>query len=316
MNADQKTVPPGRRVLLLVDIEGSPGCLTRAGSQLGTREWAFACRELTRDVDAVAKAFFAAGATHVWIQDYHRTGFNIFKNSIDRRAFLRQGYKAGPVPGIGRLPPVDTLAMIGFHASSGSAGFLPHTLTSRFSRVSINGRTLCEAELFAGAVAAGRPGGGAGIRPRLFSGCPVACREASESMPGIAVVESMKCDPGNAGDERRTADWRTALARVAGESLGLPGAEPPDPSGPFRIEVGLQGGVEAAKTMAARWHLECVGDTVAFTVAERLEVFQKLTDIAYLSPWMKPAISLFLRLADIRGRQALATAETALSRCP
>ncbi len=303
-----KAVTPGRRVLLLVDIEGSPACRNAAGSQLGTPEWAVACRELTRDVDAVVKAFFEAGATHVRVQDYHRTGFNIFRYEIDRRAVLRQGYKAGPVPGIGRLPPADTLAMIGFHASSGSQGFLPHTLTSRLARVSIDGRPLCEAELFAGAIAAAQPPGGPAIRPRLFSGCPVACREASDVMPGISIVQSIKLDPSDPSGRGMLAGWRAALAATARESLAAPGAEPPGGKGPFRIGIEMRDGARVASAVAARWGLECSGRTVFFTAPDRLCVFRKLTDIAYLSPWMKPAISLLLRLADMRGRRALAAA--------
>ncbi|HOT29735.1 MAG TPA: M55 family metallopeptidase [Candidatus Ozemobacteraceae bacterium] len=305
MNRVVKAVAPGRRVLLLVDIEGSPACRNGAASQLGTPEWAVACRELTRDVDVVAKAFFDAGATDVRIQDYHRTGFNIFRYNIDRRAVLRQGYKAGPVPGIGRLPPADTLAMIGFHASSGSPGFLPHTLTSRFARVTIDGRPLCEAELFAGAIAAAQTSGGPAVRARLFSGCPVACREASGVMPGISIIQSIKLDPSDPHGRERLAEWRAALAAAARESLAAPGAEPPGGNGPFRIEVEMRDGASAASAVAARWGLECSGSTVSFTAPNRLCVFQRLTDIAYLSPWMKPAISLLLRLADMRGRRAL-----------
>lgn len=312
MNHVAKAVTPGRRVLVLVDIEGSPACRDGAGSQLDTPEWAVACRELTRDVDVVAKAFFEAGATDVRIQDYHRTGFNIFRNKIDRRAVLRQGYKAGPLPGIGRLPLADTLAMIGFHSSSGSRGFLPHTLTSRFARVSIDGRPLCEAELFAGAIAAVQPPGEPAIRPRLFSGCPVACREASDVMPGIAIVHSIKLDPSDASGRERLAEWRTALAAAARESLAAPGAEPPGGKGPFRIEVEMRAGARAAASASARWGLECSGNTVSFTASDRLCVFRRLTDIAYLSPWMKPAISLLLRLADMRGRLALESAEAAV----
>jgi len=312
MNHVAKAVTPGRRVLLLVDIEGSPACRNGAGSQLGTPEWAVACRELTRDVDAVTKAFFDAGATDVWIQDYHRTGFNIFRYGIDRRAVLRQGYKAGPVPGIGRLPPADTLAMIGFHASSGSPGFLPHTLTSRFARVSIDGRPLCEAELFAGAIAAARSPDGPVIRPRLFSGCPVACREAADAMPGISIVHSRKLDPSDASESEMLVEWRTALATAARESLAAPGAEPPEGMGPFRIEIEMRDGANAAAAVAARWGLECSGGTISFTAPGRLYVFQRLTDIAYLSPWMKPVISLLLRLADMRGRLALAAAGAAV----
>jgi len=298
---------PGRKVLLLTDIEGSSGCYDRAGSLLGTREWACACRELTRDTDAVVKAFFEAGATHVRVQDFHRTGFNIFRHSLDRRAVLRQGYKAGPVPGIGCPPPVDTLAMIGFHAASGTGGFLPHTLTSRFAHVYINGRILCEAELFAGALNAPSR---QHLRTRLFSGCPVACKQAATALPGIQTYEIPKLRSGLTPEENPSAAevWRAGLARAARASLESPGAELPSWNGPFRIEVEMRDGETAAKTAARRWNLDHSGKTVMFTVLNRLDLFRRLSDIAYMQPWMKPAVQLLLRLADMRGRRALSWA--------
>ncbi|HEY9070798.1 MAG TPA: M55 family metallopeptidase, partial [Candidatus Ozemobacteraceae bacterium] len=195
MKPDTTAPHPGRTVLLLTDIEGSTGCLSREGALLGTPDWAIACRELSRDADAVVRALFEAGATKVWIQDFHRTGFNLLRKLIDPRAILRQGYKAGPVPGIGMPPAADTVMMIGFHAASGTPGFLPHTLTSRFARLRIDGRILCEAELFTGALGSLAE---SGMRARLFSGCPVACAQAREALPGIRTVPIDKPGTGRA----------------------------------------------------------------------------------------------------------------------
>ncbi|HOY66559.1 MAG TPA: M55 family metallopeptidase [Candidatus Ozemobacteraceae bacterium] len=304
----ETTAPhPGRKVLLLTDIEGSSGCFGREGSLLGTPEWAVACRELSRDADAVVRALFDAGATRIWVQDFHRTGFNLLRELIDRRAVLRQGYRAGPVPGIGAPPPADTLMMIGFHAASGTTGFLPHTLTSRFARLRIDGRTLCEAELFAGALGCF---GQRGMRARLFSGCPVACAQAHVVLGGIRTVPIDK-----SGARRSPTDiaaWRVTLARTAAEALDAPGAALPGGNGPFRIEIEARGGEDEARRLARAWHLERSGATVSFTASDRLDLFHKLSFIAYLKPWMKPALPLFLRLSDIRGRSALDRARASL----
>ena len=200
--------------------------------------------------------------------------------------------------------------MIGFHAASGTGGFLPHTLTSRFARVCIDGRSLCEAELFAGALNA--PGRHQ-LRTRLFSGCPVACEQAATAMPGIHTYSIMKSQPGRAPEKNSAEAWRAGLAQAARTSLGSPGAELPSWGGPFRIEVEMKDGETAAKIAARRWNLDCSGKTVAFTVSNRLDLFRRLSDLAYTQPWMEPALPLLLRLADMRGRHALSWAEKEVS---
>ena len=79
------------------------------------------------------------------MQDFHRTGFNLIPGLIDKRAGLNSGYKTKPIPAIGDPGHAKGLIMIGMHASSGSKGFIGHTLTSRIKRIECNGKLLSEA---------------------------------------------------------------------------------------------------------------------------------------------------------------------------
>ena len=171
-----------RHILILADIEGSSGCGSYRASKFLTRSWARACAAMSMDVDAVVRALFDAGIERVTVKDFHRTAYNLLPELIDLRARIIHGYHQGPVPGLGHPEDADAVMMLGMHAASGTSGFLPHTLTSRIARVTVNGRALTELELFSASLAP------FGIGPVFFSGCPVACAQACERIPGIYTV--------------------------------------------------------------------------------------------------------------------------------
>jgi D-amino peptidase len=108
---------------------------------------------MSRDVDAVVKGLFGAGVARVTVKDFHRTGYNLIPEMIDRRARIVCGYYQGPVPGLGDPTDADALMMIGMHAAAGTHGFLAHTLTSRLASLTVAGRPLAEVELFAASLA-------------------------------------------------------------------------------------------------------------------------------------------------------------------
>ena len=55
----------GKRVLIITDIEGSSGCWSYQGSSFMTKDWARACVEMSRDVNAVVLALFAGGVAYM-----------------------------------------------------------------------------------------------------------------------------------------------------------------------------------------------------------------------------------------------------------
>ena len=91
--------------------------------------------------------------------------------------------------------------MIGMHAASGTAGFLAHTLTSRLASLLVADRPLAEGvELFAASLAP------YGIPAIFFSGCPTACAQAQERIPGIqtfAIDKSISPESLDANQWRR-----------------------------------------------------------------------------------------------------------------
>ena len=134
-----------------------------------TRAWSRGCVEMTRDVNAVVQALFSSGVEHIQIKDFHRTGYNLLPEKIDGRADVIQGYRKGPVPGIGDPGGAEGIFFLGMHAASGTDGFLAHTLTSCIDRLEVNGKPLAEVELFSASLSP------FGLKPLFFSGCPVAC---------------------------------------------------------------------------------------------------------------------------------------------
>ena len=142
-----------KRVLIIADIEGSSGCWNYAASSFMTPEWALACADMTEDIRMVVDALLEDGAEEIIIKDFHRTGYNLLPERIDRRARVDSGYALGPIPGVGKPGRAEAVMFIGLHAASGTEGFLPHTMTSRLASVRVGGRLLPEVALFASILA-------------------------------------------------------------------------------------------------------------------------------------------------------------------
>ena len=288
-----------RHVLILADIEGCSGCRDRAGSAWLTTAWVEACAAMTADVNAVIAALAAAGVEQITVQDFHRTGFNLWRDHLPAWVEVRQGYRPGPVPGLGTAPAADAVMLLGMHAASGTAGFLPHTLTSRIRHLTLNGTPVAEVQLFTAALAE------RGIRPLFFSGCPVACAQAAAALPGIAVWPIH--------DEERTPAaaprWRTAMAQAAAAALtGFACARPYDPPGPLTVEIGWRGGTAATRAVATKWHLPTQDHVITLSARTLTDIYRRLVQICYLEPWQIVWLPVALRLYRVLGRLGLALA--------
>ena len=279
-----------KNILIIADIEGSSGCGSRSASEFLTPEWQRACVEMSRDVDAVVRALFEAGAGLVTVQDFHRTGYNLLPELIDGRARIRQGWKRGPVLGLGDPEEAEAVMFLGLHASSGTEGFLAHTLTSRLSGLEVNGRPISEAELFSASLAS------YGIRPIFFSGCPLACAQAARALPGII------CHPLDRSNGFHPISWRRALAEAAARSLKNESAVPFAPEGPFTAVITLRDGPAAAEKIARRWNLKRSEDRIFLEAVDFSELFWKLARMAYLNRVTALMVGPSLFLYNLMGR--------------
>lgn len=283
-------------VLILADIEGSTGCLQREDAQLFNTGWARACHELSQDLNVLCRSLKSAGASRIRIKDFHRTGYNIFGDMLDSDIELDQGYSAGPAIGIGDIAGFDMLMMTGMHAASGTDGFLPHTLTSKFAAVEVNGRYLCEAELFSASVAA------YGLRPVFFSGCPAACAQAAEAIRGIAAYTVEKPLQGKAESVREQLATAAAQAFTQARKSGLP--QPYQPVGPFSTRIRMRDSAAAANDLRKAWGLAGEHDEIHFVVDDMHALYWQLIKLAYLRPLTSRFLKPALKIANLAGKIA------------
>ncbi|MGD8270442.1 MAG: M55 family metallopeptidase [Desulfobacterales bacterium] len=284
-------------VLIIADIEGSSGCWSYRASAFKTNEWVAACVEMTRDVAAVVRALFDNGMHRVTVKDFHRTGFNLLPEMIDSRARVVQGYKIGPVPGIGDPGSAEAALFIGMHAASGSNGFMAHTLTSRIRRLETNGELLPEVYLFAGSLAP------YGVKPVFFAGCPVACDQARVTIPGI---HTYSIDKSVGRQEFAAEPWRQGLARAATSALHDAQTVPFDPPGPFHTKVTLREGGLAAQKLSARWGFRRQGADIILHNTRLGDLYLDLIRICYLTPMAERLLPLAVAASNLRGRAGLA----------
>jgi len=291
-------------VLIIADIEGSSGCPDYAASAFMTAGWPAACLAMTRDVNTVVTALFAAGVPRITIHDFHRTGYNLIPERIDPRARLIQVYRRGAIPGIGYPDGADAVLYVGLHAASGTNGFLAHTLTSRIARLAVNGRPLSEVELFSAVLAPH------GIRPLFFSGCPVACDQARDALPGIVTFSMPKPTPQAQGTLQKL---RRDLARAAVAAIENDAPPAPfSPRGPFYTEIRFRDGAAAAHRVQDRWQLQRAGNTILLNAATMEQLYADLIRICYLTPLMQSFLPVGLTLHRMIGLAGLAWVKSRL----
>jgi D-aminopeptidase len=292
-----------KNILIIVDIEGSSGCWSYAASSFMTDQWCKACVDMTRDVNAVTRALLDAGVEQITVKDFHRTGFNLLPEMIDPRVKIVSGYRRKPVPGIGDPDEARAVMFLGMHAASGTGGFLAHTLTSRIENLLVNGKPMAEIELFAASLAP------FGIRPIFFSGCPIACRQAQQSVANITAYSIDKSEGAENFDKHL---WRSGFARVAVEALKNDSTQPYTPAGPFDAVVQMRDGQEAASRAAKRWGFRYENKRIFIKTDNIHQLYLNLIRLCYLTPLIERTmpISLFLynlwgRIGRVRARRRL-----------
>jgi len=281
-------------ILILADIEGSTGCARHSDAQLLNDGWVRACIELSRDLNSICRRLKKAGASRIRIKDFHRTSYNIFKEMLDPDIELDQGYAIYPATGIGEIAGFDMIMMTGMHAASGTSGFLPHTLSSKFASIEVNGKYLCEAELFSASVAAHS------LRPVFFSGCPIACAQAAESIEGITTCKIEKPLQGRIESIREQLANAATQAFTIAQDNRLP--RPFQPKGPFNTIIKMSDGIPADTKLRKTWNLAGTDNEIHFTSKDMHSLYWQLIKLAYLTPFIHRFLKPALKISNLAGK--------------
>jgi len=265
---------PGEvRPYLVVDIEGSTGTWSREDTLSGTPGWRLARRAMTEDVNGIVEGLAERTGGQIVVKDFHRDGYNIVPSLLHKRAVLVRGYYFKPHLMYGDLRSSNMAFFIGMHAGSGSSGFLPHTLTSRISRILVNDEPLCETQVFAHVL------GEAGVPVTFVSGCPGACAEAKRHLPWVVTCPVPKdesrrgCAPAPIREELRTKAQEALMVKEAPLYRLTP---------PFCCQVSFRNELTARRSNG--WRFPRDGAEIRFECSDGASLVMNLIKLAYFTP--------------------------------
>ena len=146
----------GPRVFVSVDMEGIGGIGTgRMTNSGGGKDYSLGRELMTAEVNTVVRELFAAGASHVLVNDSHGDMQNVLHTQLDPRVEYIQGNTKplGMVQGLDGS--YDAAVFLGYHARAGTeGGFLAHTGSGSVKGLWLNGTEVGEGGMnayFAGA---------------------------------------------------------------------------------------------------------------------------------------------------------------------
>jgi len=280
------------KAYIVADIEGSSGTWCYEDTLIGTEGWKKARRDMTVDLTAAVDALFSSGASQIVVKDFHRDGYNIVPHLLDSRARLIRGYFLKPVLMYGPLLGSNRAFFIGMHAGSGAEdAFLPHTLTSRISRITIAGEQICETQLFAHVL------GEMGLPVVFVSGCPAACAEAVKHLPWTVTVPVARSDKpdDDLAMESYKKEMRERLRKGIAAAVAVTGAPVYRIPPPYDCTVTFRDNARALR--AGRWGFAVQENTVSFQTSDSGEMMLNLIKIAYFTPLTFRCATLLLPMA-------------------
>lgn len=172
------------KIYISADIEGI-GCIVRGEqSSPGGREYRWARRRMSAEVNAAIRGAYDGGADSVVVADSHNVGLNLIPEELDPRASLVMGSPRPLSMMEGVQPGFDAAFLVGYHSMAGTAAStIVHIFTRRISEVTVNGTSIGEIGISAALA------GHYGIPVVLLSGDDKAVAEARDLLGELETVQ-------------------------------------------------------------------------------------------------------------------------------
>jgi D-amino peptidase len=279
---------------VFADIEGSFGIWRMRQCKMGTAEWQYGRECLTADVNHVIQGAFDGGADKVTVKDTHEVGFNCLIRKLDSRAGYVGGHFIQP-SFFGNIKAYDLILYVAIHAASGTPdAFFPHTHYGIFSEVKINGKSVCEMEVYGGYL------GDFGIPVGFVSGEEIAVEQAKTALPWIkTVVVDKNKETYTSGEKSRQylIQGREKLRQAASQSV-----QEASTMKPFILKKPLFFEAKFRTPELANrfntWNFQQSGDIVQWSADNMIDGFDKLNKLTFfpkkIYPFRRPML-LFLR---------------------
>jgi D-amino peptidase len=175
------------KIYISADIEGI-GCIVRSEqSSPGGREYAWARKMMTEEVNAAVRGAFDGGASEVVVADSHNVGLNLIPEELDERVSLIMGSPRPLSMMDGIEDKADLVFLVGYHSQSGTPDSnLIHIFTGRVAELKVNGKAIGEIGISAGLA------GCYGVPVGLVTGDDKAAQEARQLLGAVETVEVKK----------------------------------------------------------------------------------------------------------------------------
>ena len=134
------------KIYLSADLEGICGTSHWDEVTRGNERFPEFQKQMTAEVGAACRGALAAGASEIWVRDGHDSAKNLLGAELPENTRLIRGWSRHPYMMMQELDSsFSAVLMIGYHARGGSDGNpLAHTMSSRVSQLTINGRPASE----------------------------------------------------------------------------------------------------------------------------------------------------------------------------
>ncbi len=263
-------------VAVFADLEGAFGIWRMRQCRTGTAEWQYGRECLTADVNAVVRGAFDGGAGRVTVTDTHDTGYNCLRDRLDPRARYVGGHHIVPTF-FGDLRGVDLVLYVAIHAASGTPGaFFPHTHYGVFADFRVNGRSICEMDLYGGVL------GELGIPVGFVSGEAIAVEQALEALPWARCAEVDKRKDTYLGPDAAEILTRGHALLAAEAAAAVHDAASMRPlvlDGPLHFETVFRS--EELATKFNTWAFDTDSATVRFDAPNMTEGFEALNKLTF-----------------------------------
>ena len=266
-------------IAVFADIEGSFGIWRMRQCRMGTAEWQYGRHCLTEDVNHVVRGAFDGGAARVTVYDTHEVGFNCLIDKIDSRARYVGGHFVRPTF-YGDISDVGLVLYVAIHAASGTENaFFPHTHYGVFSEMRVNGRSVCEMDIYGAYL------GEFGIPVGFVSGEKIAVEQALRALPWAqAVIVDKREETYTAGEASRKylREGRRRLRDRAAQAVREIGnMHPLITPGPLHFEAEFRTSELADRFNT--WKFKQIDRTVSWYAENMIDGFDKLNMLTFYS---------------------------------